>query len=542
VLSDPVAHRLIGPGSPFELTTRTLGRTERQVFRHAPATLSDLYGRALKRADNELVAFGDRRLTFRQAWDGAEGLASLLSETWKVRPRARVAIALGNGPEWLSAFLAITMLGATPVLIGRRSPADTHKCIVVSRPSLVLADSGRTAGSHDCNDAAPACLDIRELLAGAVRAPRSKLPMDDAVSADDAAVVLFTSGSTGTPKAVVLSHLNLMSGLMNMMLASALATTEAHDRPLTVGARRVPCALIHTPLSYIGGLSAVLLAIYGNSKIVVTGEWNTDAIAHAIVTENVTALSHVGKAQMEELMKREGVIAGLSSIGLHGARVPRGLTDQLAASFPALRFVSGYGLTETAGSIAVISGRMLRERPESSGLVVPTVAIDVRPTDHAGEKERVGELFVSGACVMRGYLNGETPEAGEWFCTGDVAHVSADGHLYIDYRSNESSLLSARGISVAAVERRLNELRGVSEVSLLVRKQQERVLVDVAVEVSPGCEVDSCLIEQALTPIIGAAAEMQVHLCESFPRTESGKVNRAALQASLAVRADQSAA
>jgi acyl-CoA synthetase (AMP-forming)/AMP-acid ligase II len=274
----------------------------------------------------------------------------------------------------------------------------------------------------------PEWIDVRELIAAA-DGMQLLLPARQTPDPTHEAVILFTSGSTGHPKAVSLSHLNVISGLMNMMLASALAALEDRDRVPTT-AKLPPCALIHTPLCYIGGLSAVLMAIMNGTRVVVTDEWNCDAACALVEAEQVTALPHLGRTQIEELLSRDRVIQRLSSIGLHGASVPRKVIEQIVASAPAVKIVAGYGMTETSGSIAVISGHALRSRPGSSGRIVP--ALDVRICTANGSvavAEEPGELLISGVSVMRGYLQSGRAFEVDCFNTGDIAHIAADGHF-----------------------------------------------------------------------------------------------------------------
>jgi acyl-CoA synthetase (AMP-forming)/AMP-acid ligase II len=474
---------------------------------------------------------GETRLTFKQSHAVAERVAALLSLKHGIGPSSRVAVVTDGTAEWLEIFLAITLLGAVPVLTGRRDARQVEYCIEVACCALVIADDTHAATSTA--DGRPRWIDIRELIDAADRM-QLQLPSRQAPSPSDEAVVLFTSGSTGEPKAVSLSHLNVISGLMNMMLGSALAAVEDRDRaPAT--AKLPPCALIHTPLCHIGGLSAVLMAVMNGTRIVVTDGWNIDVVCALVEAEKVTALPHLGRSQLAALLSREAVISQLSSIGLHGASTPRKLIEHIAASAPALKIVSGYGLTETAGSIAVISGSALRSRPGSSGRIIPALDVCIGSADAgAAVAEESGELFVSGACVMRGYLQEGQASEINWFNTGDVAHIAADGHVYVDYRSSESSTIGDSRFDSAAVERNVENLDGVAEVFVLTSTEREQLCLDVAVAMMPGREVERRLIEQTVAPLLETAGPVRIHFCESLPRTPSGKVNRVALRASLA--------
>lgn len=524
MLLDPLTQKLIGSGSPFELIGAASAQGEIKIYRHAPATLPQLYQHALKKGERELIVFGDVRLTFKQSQAAAGRTAALLQTKYAIGPGSRVAVLIDGTPEWLIVFLALTSLGAVPVLIGRRDASQIEHCIDVSRCALVIADENGVAWARDGQ---PLWSDARDLLAEADQR-QLQLPGLRAPLAAEEAVVLFTSGSTGNPKAVSLSHRNVISGLMNMMLGSALAAAEDRDRASSP-ARLPPCALIHTPLCYIGGVSAVLMAIMNGTRLVITSGWSIDAVRALVEAEQVTALPHIGRAQLEELLAQESVVQRLSSIGLHGASVPRRLIELTAASVPALKIVSGYGLTETSGSIAVISGSTLRSRPGSSGRIVPAVQASLGPAPLDGS----GELLVAGACVMSGYLHEGNVSEVTWFNTGDIAHIAEDGHIYVDHRNSESSIIGGMRFNPAAVERDLEDLDGVAEVCVMTSAQ--RTCVDIVVAMMPGRTMEHSLIERAAVAAIGASGPVRIHTFDSLPRTPSGKVNRAALRASLAV-------
>jgi long-chain acyl-CoA synthetase len=545
---DPLTQKLIGSGSPFELMSVSSADRQLRIYRHAPGTLIELYQRALKKSDLELVVFDGTRLTFRQAFSAAGRMSALLRANFGISRGDRVAIVGDDAtPEWLEAFLAITLLRATPVLIGRRDARQIEHCIGVSRPKLVLADAIGVAAQRESATRVeavaaekPPWIDLRELAADAARLHLA-LPEQEPASSFDEAVVLFTSGSTGNQKAVVLTHVNLISGLMNMMLGGTLAAAEDRSRA-PVAVKLPPCALIHTPLSYIGGLSGILMAIMNGTRVVVTKGWDIEAVCSLVEAEKVTSLPHLSRAHLEELMRHEAVTHRLASIGLHGASVPRKLIENIWVGFPALKIVSGYGLTETSGSIAVISGRMLRERPGSSGRIVPSVDVRLGAlAADAGADEEWGELIVAGACVMRGYARESGASDITCFNTGDVAHIAADGHVYIDYRSSESAVIGGMRFNTATVERDLENLDGVSEVSVLTGTQREQLCLDIAVAAVPGHKVEREHIERALASLVGTTGAVRIHFCESLPRTTSGKVDRPALRASLAGAAAQSA-
>ncbi|MEX2326427.1 MAG: AMP-binding protein, partial [Pseudomonadales bacterium] len=108
------------------------------------------------------------------------------------------------------------------------------------------------------------------------------------------------------------------------------------------------------------------------------------------------------------------------------------------------------------------------DKPDSCGPAMPT--FDVKIVDADGnevETGQVGELWVKGAPVIKGYLNrpdatSETITDG-WLHTGDVARIDEDGFLYLVDRVKDMVLRGGENIYCAEVESVIFAIDGVSE-------------------------------------------------------------------------------
>jgi long-chain acyl-CoA synthetase len=111
----------------------------------------------------------------------------------------------------------------------------------------------------------------------------------------------------------------------------------------------------------------------------------------------------------------------------------------------------GYGLTETSPVIAL--NTPLTHRMGAVGMPMPNVELKLAAD---------GELLVRGPSVFSGYWNkpamtAECVEAEGWFRTGDIAHLDADGFLYITDRKKE--LLKTSGGKMVAPQPIENKLK-----------------------------------------------------------------------------------
>ena len=105
----------------------------------------------------------------------------------------------------------------------------------------------------------------------------------------------------------------------------------------------------------------------------------------------------------------------------------------------------------------VVERRGLRDHPDSIGRPFPV--IDVRIVDDRGvdvEPGVVGELWVRGPTVVPGYWNNPAATAesftGDWFHTGDLGAIDAEGRYYIVDRIKDVVIRGGENVYCAEVE------------------------------------------------------------------------------------------
>jgi 4-coumarate--CoA ligase len=117
--------------------------------------------------------------------------------------------------------------------------------------------------------------------------------------------------------------------------------------------------------------------------------------------------------------------------------------------------VQGYGMTELSPVSHVT--RMGGFKPGTCGVTVANTECRIVDVENGDDQDvgGVGEMWVRGPQVMKGYLN--NPEATAltidddgWLHTGDVGFIDEDGHLTIVDRVKE--LIKFKGFQVAPAE------------------------------------------------------------------------------------------
>ena len=491
---------LTSPGAPFELVDATVRGVSCRVFKHAPTSVAQLY-RAARAHDTKLLAvLGDEHVSYVEIFARAALLAEHLHTAESLQANEYVGLALANGPDWLVAFIAVSALGAVPVLLNSRgAPDEIDHGLVSTHCRLVVADARRAlrlgdvqqrlpdvhgVAIEDAADALPAGwsrFDPKAALADQAPGPvADRLPCVVA-GEDAAAMVLFTSGTTGRAKGAVLSHRAVMTALWANQLSATLVGMRMAARygmDLATLAAHSPqaCTLLVYPLFHTSGCHSVFLTnLLRGGRVVFMPRWSAEEALRLIAREKVTSLPGV-PTMLWDLLHSPALAAAdtssLNNVSTGGQGLPANLVAAVQAAFPNVVMGTGYGLTETCGMVTLTVGEEFLEHRHTAGKPVPTV--DMRLIDEDGQEVapgEPGEVCVRGASLFLGYCDAKgidpsLDDAG-WFRTGDVGQLDANGFLSIVDRRKDMVISAGENIYCAEVERALSTHPDVVEVAAL---------------------------------------------------------------------------
>ena len=412
-------------------------------------------------------------------------------------PGDRVAIMARNCPEWVYVDLGTLDAGGISVPVYHTEGMEALEHILDDSGSrlLFLQSPLTAAGIESRLDHLPS-LERVILLEGALDHPKviglkaffsqaETVPTAaveerrSQVGPADIATLVYTSGTTGLPKGVMLSHENILSNVraavslfpigpedvslsflplshvfervdgyyLMLHQGAVIAYAESIDTvPANLPEVR-PTVVISVPRLYEKMFARVM-------QRVLTGPWLKKQLFFGAVKvgravtgrqlagEKSGPLLHLGmflarKAVFGKL--REHLGGRLRFFISGGAPLVRNIAEFfLAADMP---IYEGYGLTETAGGIAVNTPE--RTRLGRVGRALPGIGLKIADD---------GEILVSGPGVFQGYWQREdlTREVlrGGWFHTGDIGEIDADGFLAITDRKKDL-IVTAGGENIA---------------------------------------------------------------------------------------------
>ena len=323
----------------------------------------------------------------------------------------------------------------------------------------------------------------------------NKQYLDAKIDADKMGIMLFTSGTTAMSKAVMLSHKNLVTNVMDIIQRFDLTEEDRflsflplhHVFECTVG--------FLYPIS-IGGSIAFCEGVKHMADNIkefdITAMISVPAVFDIIYRKVMKTIAKKGKmATLEKGKKISNVLLKVKidlrkqlfkevheSLGPKLKLVVTGgaaLDPETEKGFNDLGFdvEQGYGLTETAPVIAAETPKC--RRLGSIGKKFPSVEVKINDPDEEG----VGELMAKGPSIMLGYYENEEAtksalESDGWFHTGDLARIDKDGFIYISGRKKSVIVLNnGKNVFPEEIETLLNKVEGIKETFVFEKKEDD---------------------------------------------------------------------
>ena len=470
-------------------------------------------------------ARGDRTLSYQQLAQAAPAWAVAV-ESSGVRPGSCVLLDAEDPMAFAPAFLCLVAAGYQVVPVDPRAPAaDRARTVAATLPALIVTDRRRAgtlvaglprllidAGSGGPRPD-PTAPDPTAPEPAPARAARTR-------QAASGAVRLATSGSTGEPKIVELDERRLLH------VARAVA---AHNR-LTADDRGYnPLPLFHVNAQVVGLLSTLV----AGCTLVLDRRFHRAGFWDLIDEQEITWINAV--PAILSILTRDGLPPRprrLRLIRSASAALPASVRDELTAAFGPI-VVESYGMTEAASQITATS----LDLPSRRGSAGRAVGVELQIRDETGRPAApnvIGKVWIRGDGVIAGYLGGGATDrfdADGWLQTGDLAHLDADGFLYLAGRADDVINRGGELIYPREVEEVMVSDERVLDVVVVGRP--DAILGAVPVAYVIPCEPlrgDSSLVAD-----LGARCSEQlsrykrpteVLLVDDLPRTPTGKVRR----------------
>ena len=497
-------------------------------------TLGDIpYKGARLFPDHEAVVFEDTRLTYRELNDRVNRLANALKEMGCTKSD-RLAVLTENTHKYLEVYFAASKLGTsvTPLNFRLADPEIIH-IANDSESTFLLAGDGyeeRSSGLRNSLKSVRHWISLDKKVEGFLfyedllreaSAEEPELVPDE----NEMAVLMYTGGTTGLPKGVMLSHRNIMTGILSATLANGFTHEDA------------TCFVL--PLFHVSFWPALCLLMSGG-KVVISRRPDLNRILELIQEERCTHINAVPTLYgwMLELPDLDSYdLSSLRLITYAGSPFPPEVLKQCIQKFGNI-FVQGYGMTEAVGGTFLMAADHALDGERSRLLTSAgkeALCAEVRVVGEKGDpltNGEIGEIVIRGKQVMIGYwknpeLTARTIRNG-WYHTGDMGYMDEDGYVFLVDRKADMIVTGGENVYPKETEDVLYEHPAVgmaAVVSAPDEKWGERVQAVVVLKEGESATEEE-LIAHCKERLAGYKCPKVVTFWDALPTTPVGKVLR----------------
>ncbi|MDQ0610861.1 natural product biosynthesis luciferase-like monooxygenase protein/amino acid adenylation domain-containing protein [Variovorax sp. W1I1] len=419
-----------------------------------PDTLAGLFERQAAATPNaRAISFEATDLSYQELNQQANRLACHLSSRG-IGPDSIVALALPRSPELVVGLLAVLKAGAAYLALDLDYPADRLRFMLEdARPRCIISKSDVShllAGVETLEvrlDDPSFCAELATLSAtNLTDAQRKRTP-----SPLDLAYVLYTSGSTGRPKGV--------AGTARTLLNRLRWDVQQADEETVYAQRTTP--------NFIDFVWEVLMPLIGGQRLVVVPPQlskDVNGLITLLASEKVTRIVLVPsllEAMLEDELKVGTRLPHLRYWSCGGEALTPALAERFRKVLPQALLVNLYGTSEFWDAAGWVNQSFDSLDAPSVPIGTPLPGVQVYVLDALLQPVppgAVGELFVAGAGLARGYLgrpalsaerfvaNPFGPPGERMYRTGDLARWSEEGVL--GYLGRVDHQIKLRGFRV----------------------------------------------------------------------------------------------
>jgi fatty-acyl-CoA synthase len=446
-----------------------------------------------------------------------------------VKPGDVVAVLMKNSAAFLDIAFATSHIGAVFLPINFRLSSDEVAYIVENSGARILIADDELAG----NAGGPAPV---VLIDEATQSDATRLAPDAApatlyhVQPDDLMRLMYTSGTTDRPKGVMLTYDNIY--------------WKSADQTIALGLSRDTRLLVVGPLYHVGALDLPGIAVlWHGGMLCIHRNFDAEETIAAIASERLTGawFAPVMTSSILALPQRDRYdVSSLQWAIGGGEKTPESRIRAFSDYFINGRYIDAYGLTETCGGDTFMEAGFEIDKIGSTGRAIAHVEIEIRDdAGHPVATGETGEICLRGPKITKGYWKDPDKTAaaffGDWFRSGDVGYLDADGFLYLTDRKKDIIISGGENIASSEVERVIYELPQVSEVAVVGvpdARWGERPVAVIAL--AGGATLDlAALTDHCRARLASFKVPKQLILRDSLPRNPSGKVLKRVLRAEL---------
>jgi amino acid adenylation domain-containing protein len=490
-------------------------------------TITSLFRRQVQRTpENIAVKYNEETITYTELDKWSDQLAHVLREQG-VLPDQVVGLLTGRSLETVAGMLAILKAGGAYLPIDVDYPEE--------RINFLVADSGMKyiLLSEEVRHTIPQHVSAIRISDEEIRS-KEVAAIEEVNKPADICYVIYTSGTTGRPKGVMVEHRNVVRLFFNDAFQFDFDENDTwtmfHSHCFDFSVWEIYGALL------FGGKVIIVPKIIAK---------DTAAYLQLLNKEQVTILNQTPSAfynlAQEDLANAEADL-NIRMVIFGGEALSPARLKEWHEKYPRVKLINMFGITETTVHVTYkeIGDHEIRNNISNVGKPIPTLSVFLFD-EYMKLVPRgiIGELYVGGAGVSRGYLGNAELTAKKFiinpynpgerlYRTGDLARVLHSGDIEYIGRIDHQVQLRGFRIELGEIESQLNNFPGIKE----------------SVAIARGNDDDKYLLAYYVSEFAIEAGELRKFLhdklpdymvpshfirVEKMPLTSNGKLDKQAL-------------
>jgi len=414
-----------------------------------------LVKRAYLSPNRTAIIFEDREYTFKELFDYSYTLAKKIS-SFGVKNGDRVAVLLNNHIEMVFVIHALQMLGCPAIMLNiRLTEAEIQYQIEDSEATFLITEKDLYSKVKDLY--CPS-LKGKRLMSEIWDEKETSFDIVENFSLDDICTIMYTSGTTGFPKGVLQSYGNHWWSAIGSALNLGL-----HQDDVWISA---------VPLFHISGFSIIVRSVIYGMPIRLYSRFDEKMINDDLINGRGTIISVVSTMLLRLVanLGNRTYSSKFRCMLTGGGPVPMTLLNRcLEKSIPVFQ---SYGMTETSSQIVTLSPEDSLTKIGSAGKPLFPSQVEIRIDNELAQPNQVGDIFVKGPNVTRGYLKRPDVNARDfsedgWFKTGDVGYLDEEGYLFVLDRRSDLIISGGENIYPAEIENIILSHPKISEAAVI---------------------------------------------------------------------------
>lgn len=476
-----------------------------------------------KKNNNVAICYGNQQISYAELFSSSNTHHEKITE---IEHNRNVGIFFNNSIDYVIGYFSVALSDNVIIPLEDTLVDDSLKSIVTyCEISLIFTNTNNLERLVDCLMDYPYKVSIYNIdNFNVICVGNGNYIEQGEDDEEDVVIMLHTSGTTSDPKKVMLTNANLIANIESNIASIGITENDV--------------SLIVLPMFFgYCNSSQFLSHLYLGARIVIYNSTFIPKKFLKIIDEerctNTTCVPSMLYLIIKSCKREDYELSSLRYLCFGGGIMPVEMLHQIINFFNYTGVIQTYGQTEASPRVTCLLPHEALRKIGSVGKTIPNVRLDIfNKNDVPVGQGEIGEIVVQGPNVMKGYYKKPAITAmtirNGWLHTGDLGRMDDEGFLYIVGRIKNVIISGGLNIYPEEIEEVLINYFPIKEA--VVISDQHDILGEVPIAkvvLKDGFSVlPQEIIQYCLTKLPSNKVPGKVLICDTLPRTYTGKIKR----------------